>query len=152
MLLVVVDAFLKWIDFFPVKSASSATTIDKLRMLFANHSIPESIVLDNGSPFTSAEMKEFLTTNGVRHITSSPYHPSSNGLAERAVQTCKLALKKMSGNSVQISFLLNYRTTPQGTTGIPPSQLLLGRQLRTRLDLVVVQTCSRCSKQPKTLS
>ena len=46
----------------------------------------------------------------------------------------------MSGNSVQIKlqrFLLNYRTTPQGTTGIPPSQLLMGRQLRTRLDLVI---------------
>ena len=34
-------------------------------------------------------------------------------------------------------FLLNYRTTPQGTTGIPPAQLLMGRQLRTRLDLVI---------------
>ena len=37
MLLVVVDAFYKWIDVFPVKSASSATTIAKLRTLFANH-------------------------------------------------------------------------------------------------------------------
>ena len=140
MLLVVVDAFSKWIDIFPVKSASSATTIDKLRILFANHGIPESIVSDNGSPFTSAEMKEFLITNGVKHITSSPYHPSSNGLAERAVQTCKSALKKMSGTSLAIKlqrFLLNYRITPQGTTGIPPSQLLMGRLLRTRLDLVI---------------
>ena len=140
MLLVIVDAFSKWVDVFPVKSASSATTIGKLRILFATHGIPDSIVSDNGSPFTSAEMKEFLTANGVRHITSSPYHPSSNGLAERAVQTCKSAVKKMSGNSLQIKlqrFLLNYRTTSQGTTGIPPSQLLMGRQLRTRLDFVI---------------
>ena len=72
-----------------MKSASSATTIDKLRILFANHGIPKSIVSDNGSPFTSAEMKEFLITDGVKHVTSSPYHPSSNDLAERAVQTCK---------------------------------------------------------------
>ena len=140
MLLVVVDAFSKWIDVFPVKSASSATTIAKLRTLFANHGIPESIVSDNGSPFTSAEMKEFLTANGVKQITSSPYHPSSNGLAERAVQTCKSALKKMDGSSLDIKvqrFLLNYRTTPQGTTGIPPCHLLMGRQLRTRLDQVI---------------
>ena len=72
MLLVVVDAFSKWIEVFSVKSASSATTITKLRALFANHGIPESIVSDNGSPFTSTEMKEFLTANGVKQITSSP--------------------------------------------------------------------------------
>ena len=41
MLLVVVDAFSKWIDVFPVKSASSATTIGKLRILFATHGIPD---------------------------------------------------------------------------------------------------------------
>ena len=100
MLLVVVDAFSKWIEVLPVKSASSVATIKNLRTLFVTHGIPESIVSDNGSPFISAEMKEFLTGNGVRHITSSPYHSSSNGLAERVVQTCKTALKKMDGDSL----------------------------------------------------
>ena len=62
------------------------------------------------------------------------------GLAERTVQTCKSTLKKIDVPSLEIKlqhFLLNYRTTPQGTTGIPPSQLLMGRQLRTRLDQVI---------------
>ena len=140
ILLVVVDAFSKWIEVFPVKSASSATTIEKLRCLFATHGIPESIVSDNGSPFTCSEMKEFLIASGVKQITSSPYHPSSNGLAERAVQTYKSALKKMDGPSLNVKlqcFLLNYRTTPQGSTGVPPSQLLMGRQLRAHLDQVI---------------
>ena len=35
------------------------------------------------------------------------------------------------------SFLLNYQTTPLGPTGVPPAQILMGRQLRTSLDLVV---------------
>ena len=85
-------------------------------------------------------MREFLTANGVRQITSSPYHPASNGLAERAVQTCKAALKKMDGNSLDTKLqhvLLNYRTTPQGTTGVPPCQLLMGRPLKMCLDLVL---------------
>ena len=57
----------------------------------------------------------------------------------------------MSGTSLPIKlqrFLLNYQTTPQGTTGIPPSQLLMGRELRTRIDF----TCSRCSSHPETPS
>ena len=82
--------------------ALSVVLFCKLRTLFANHGIPESIVSDNGSSFTSAEMKEFLTANGVKQITSSPYHPSSNGLAERAIQTCKSALKKMDESSLDI--------------------------------------------------
>ena len=46
----------------------------------------------------------------------------------------------MDGPSLDIKlqrFLLNYQTIPQGTTGVPPSQLLMGRQLRTRLDQVI---------------
>ena len=115
MLLVVVDAFSKWIEVLLVKSASSAATIKNLRTLFVTHGIPESLVSDNGSPFTSAEMKEFMIANSARHITSSPYYPSSNGLAERAVQTCKTALKKIDGDSLHIKlqrFLMSYQTTP----------------------------------------
>ena len=85
-------------------------------------------------------MEQFLKANGVRHVTAAPYHPPSNGLAERAVQTCKAALKKMATGTLETKiqrFLLNYQTTLQGTTGIPPAQLLIGRQLRTHLDLVI---------------
>ena len=33
-------------------------------------------------------------------------------------------------------FLLLYRVTPQATTGVPPSELMIGRPLRTQLDLI----------------
>ena len=84
-------------------------------------------------------MRQFLKANGVRHLTAAPYHPATNGLAERAVQTCKAALKKMSSGTLETKiqrFLFNYRIMPQGTTGLPPAQLLMCRQLRSRLDLV----------------
>ena len=66
-------------------------------------------------------------------------------LPEWAVQTCKSALNKMDGASLDVKlqcFLLNYQTTPEGTTGIPPSQLLMVRQLRTRLDQVISRLIS----------
>uniref|UniRef100_A0A1X7T7F0 Integrase catalytic domain-containing protein n=1 Tax=Amphimedon queenslandica TaxID=400682 RepID=A0A1X7T7F0_AMPQE len=56
--------------------------------------LPDTIVSDNGPSLVSQEFESYLTQYGIRHITSSPYHPASNGLAERAVQLVKNGLKK----------------------------------------------------------
>ena len=97
MFLVVIDAHSKWIDVEIVNSTSAVSTIVKLHSLFATHGIPEQLVSDNGSGFRSKEFKQFTTQNGIKHIFTSPYHPSSNGLAERAVQTFKSTIVKMDG-------------------------------------------------------
>ena len=94
MVLVIVDAHSKWLEAHIVQTANSRATIEKLRSVFATHGLPELLVSDNGSPFTSAEFTAFTQKNGIKHLTSAPYHPASNGLAERAVQTLKTAIKK----------------------------------------------------------
>ena len=139
MFLVLVDAHSKWMDVRLMHSIKAHSTIEQLRMIFATHGIPQKIVSDNGPTFTSQEFKTFMTQNGVLHITSAPYHPSTNGLAERAVQTFKQALKRIQGSSIQeklSKFLFQYRITPHTTTGIAPAELLMGRRLRSRLDLL----------------
>ena len=139
MFLVVVDAHSKWMEVKMVKNATSSTTITVLRSIFAAHGIPELLVSDNGSVFTSAEFKNFTQHNGIRHTTSAPYHPATNGLAERAVQTFKSFLKKTPDGTLEdrlSKFLFNYRLTPHSTTGIAPAELLLGRRPRSVLDLV----------------
>ena len=76
----------------------------------------------------------------MRHIRSPPYHPASNGLAERAVQTFKEGLKRFKTGtlSARLSrFLLWYRITPHSTTGSSPSELMWGRRLRSKLDLLL---------------
>ena len=82
MFLIVIDAFSKWLEVAPVRHATSQSTIDKLRTIFATHGIPEMLVSDNGTPFTSAEFQEFVNRNAIQHVQTSPYHPASNGLAE----------------------------------------------------------------------
>ena len=57
-----------------------------------NYGLPEQIVTDNGPQFTSDEFATFLKENGIKHIRSSPYHPLSNGAAERFVRTFKEAI------------------------------------------------------------
>ena len=91
MFLIMVDAHSKWIE----EHIMASTTIDNVRTTFAQLGIPQTVVTDNVSCFVSAEFKEFLTKNDICHITSAPYHPFSNGLAERAEQTVKQGIKKL---------------------------------------------------------
>ena len=86
----------KWMEVFPLNNATTHSTIEKLRLAFATHGLPDKVVSDNGTPFTSAEFNEFMKKNGILHICTSPYHPSSNGLAERAVRTFKNAIVPVS--------------------------------------------------------
>lgn len=135
--LIIVDAFSKWIEACIVPSTSAEATIKVLRTLFSTHGIPEHIVSDNGSGFASQDFALFLNENGIRHTRTSPYHPSTNGLAERAVQTIKQGISKLQG-PIQVRldrFLLSYRSTPHTSTGVSPAEFLMGRKLRTRLDL-----------------
>ena len=141
MFLVVVDAYSKWPEVIPVSSTTSSSTNEVLRDLFARLGIPEQIVSDNGTRFVSEEFKAFVRSNGIHHITSAPYHPATNGLAERAVQTFTQALLSMYQSLKPVkeklaTFLIAYRNSPHSTTGLNPAQLLLGRPLRTCLDLV----------------
>ena len=94
MFLVVIDAFSKWLEVSPLSAATSTVMIQHLRSIFATHGLPRSFVTDNRPQFTSAEFEAFMKNNGICHIKSSPYHPASNGLAERAVQCFKESMKK----------------------------------------------------------
>ena len=69
-------------------------TINKLRDIFAIHGIPEQLVSDNGSGFTSNEFSQFMEQNGINHTLTSLYHPRSNGLVERAVRHLSKQLEK----------------------------------------------------------
>ena len=145
--LVVVDAHSKWLEI--VESRPTAeSTIRHLRTLFSTHGLPEIIVSDNGPAFISEQFKNYLSLNGIRHVQSAPYHPSSNGLAERAVQSFKHAMKKSTGSlSTQLNeFLFQYRITPHTTTGRPPAELLMGRRLRSRLSLMLPNAVTKVHK------
>ncbi|CAB4017152.1 PREDICTED: LOW QUALITY PROTEIN: uncharacterized protein K02A2.6-like [Paramuricea clavata] len=135
------DAHSKWPEVEIMPSTTSTQTIDRLRTIFARYGVPAQVVTDNGPQFTSAEFQLFLKTNGIKHITTAPFHPATNGQAERFVQSSKHAMKceKQSASQLKTNmakFLLAYRNTPHSTTGESPSVLFWGRPLRTRLDLV----------------
>lgn len=138
MYLIVVDSHSKWPEIIYMKHTTSLATITALRSLIARYGMPVQLVADNEPQFTSEEFKTFTKKNGILDLLSAPYHPATNGLAVRFIQSLKNSLKAMhKGHKVTHQhlidmFLFQYRTT----TNEIPAKLFLGRELRTRLDLV----------------
>ena len=135
MFLIIIEAYSKWMDVYPVHSANSSITIEKLRQSFSVNGLPDMFVSDNGSCFTSSQFGTFVKQKGTKHIKTAPYHPSSNGLAERAVQTFKAGMKKQKYGTIETKlsrFLSYYRSSLQSTTGIPLAEMLMSRHLKTR--------------------
>ena len=138
MFLILVDSHSKWMDIYTMSSITSEATIGNLKASFSTHGLPDVLVTDNGPSFKSESFRQFVSLNGIQHLMSALYHPASNGLAERAVQTFKKSMKKLSGGSVQDRvnrFLFRYRVTPQSRTGHSPAELLFNRRIKCPLDL-----------------
>ena len=97
--------------------ATTTNTIAALRRVFSYFGLPEHLVTDNGSQFTSAEFQKFLKENDIEHTLTAPGHPATNGLAERYVGEFKDKLNKIgdTGETVQTKldrFLLLHKPTP----------------------------------------
>ena len=106
---------------------------DRLIDLFSIEGYPDEIVSDNGPPFQSKEFAKFLSGLGIKHTTSSPGYPCSNGFIEQHIQMVKNMLSKSSNTRSFQEVLADLRTTRIGT-GLPsPAEILYGRNLTTRV-------------------
>ena len=91
---------------------------------------------------TSKLMKRLWQICGVKQLENSPYHPESDGLAERfnvtLMRMIKAYLAENHKNWDQNPQLLlyAYRSVPQESTGFSPFELLFGRHVRGPLDLI----------------
>ena len=131
--LLVVDYFSKFPEICHLHSKTSSEVIVNLKSIFARHGIPEEVVADN-MPFGSREFQEFARNWNFSVTTTSPNYPQSNGQAERAIQTVKGLLRKaeQSGTDPSIA-LLQYRNAPIAGSTFSPAQLLMSRNLRSRI-------------------
>ena len=108
--------------------------IRKLKAHFARHGIPEQLVTDNGSQFTSRDFLKFSRDWDFEHLTSSPHHSQGNGKAESAVKEAKKILRKcrVSGSDAFLA-LLDHRNTPPASVQVSSGQRL--RRTRSLLPI-----------------
>ena len=123
---------------FPyVKQLSNITSkriINVFKPLFADHGFCDILVTDNGPSYVSKEFTTFLEDCSIRHITSSPMYPQSNGFAESMVKVMKnLVTKSVESNEDPNWALQAYRATPLSASLPSPPEMLHGRPLRTNI-------------------
>ena len=126
--LLTVDYFSRYPEVIKLSSTTSSNIIALLKTIFARHGIPEVLRTDNGPQYVAKEFAVFAKAYGFQHITSSPRFPQSNGQVERMVQTIKGILKNSTDPHLAV---LSYRATPMPWCGLSPSELLMGRRIRT---------------------
>ena len=138
--LILVDSFSKWPEIVKTRHPTSRNTINALNEIFSRFGVPKTVVSDNGTAFTGQEFKEFCDALGIQHITTPAYHPRSNGLAERFVDTFKRALQKNKDtdtdeHTIQ-KFLAVYRITPNPNNDLnsSPAELMFARKIRSIFD------------------
>ncbi|XP_047986521.1 uncharacterized protein K02A2.6-like [Leguminivora glycinivorella] len=135
--LIVIDAYSKWPEVKIVPDMSSSALIRILRDVFAEQGLPDVLVSDNGRSFVSEEFRKYLQSQGIRQVLSAPYHPATNGQAERTVQTVKAKLRKLTSGPWEArlpAVLYGLRTTPNSVNDKTPAELLNNRRFRTKFD------------------
>jgi hypothetical protein len=144
MWLICVDSHSKYpyVGLMDIGKTTSTNTIEVLKQIFATEGLPKTIITDNGPQFTSKEFDAYCTLHGIKHVTSPPFHPASNGEAERFVQSLKKGIEKNceGGDSLKKalqSFLTTYRCLPHPMLcWKSPAEVLHGRQPRNLLSLI----------------
>ena len=130
----VVDYYSDFVEIDELSDTMSDTVIQVLKKQFSRHGIPDTVVSDNGSQFTSQEFHEFSLEWEFNHVTSSPHYPKSNGKAESSVKVVKQLFKKAyrDGKDPWLA-LLDNRNTPTEGLDTSPAQRLMSRRTRTLL-------------------
>lgn len=159
--LIIVDAYSKWIECYDMnRNSSSKAVIAKLCEFMSRFGVPKTIVSDNGTAFASQEFSNFCMLNDITQLFSPIYHPSSNGQAESFVKIVKKGIKTIFSSGCRTDeipirlakFLFDYRNSVNSTTGTSPAQLVFGHPLRSRLDLLTVNTSPSQSELPLLIS
>ena len=97
--LILADSYSFYWEIVPLSSTSSKAVLSAMLSVFQHFGIPAQVKSDNGPVFMSFEFRSALKSHGIKLVTSSPYHPRGNSLAERAVQEAKRILQKVESGT-----------------------------------------------------
>jgi transposase InsO family protein len=134
--LVAIDKFSKWIEAIPITNQEATMVVKFFESIVYRYGVPNNIITDNGTNFTSSEFQEFAKELSIKIKYASVAHPKSNGQVEKANGLVCAGLKKRLIRPLKCaagawvdelpSVLWSLRTTPNSSTGYTPFFLLFG--------------------------
>ena len=116
------------------KPVTSEKVVNVLKKYCGLLGIPDIIRSDNGPQYTGLPFVKYVEQWGIKHVTSSPRYPRSNGFIERQVGTVKAVIKKAKEANEDVDLaLLRLRTTTVSSKVPRPAELLLQRRIKDTL-------------------
>ena len=137
-MLVIIDKRSRYPEIAFVKSTTAKSLTDVLHKTFATYGNPPNVITDNGPPFPSQEVKNFMRENGITHHRITPIWPQANGQVENFNKPLMKAIRAayIEGKDLETEtykFLRQYRATPHSVTKEAPADLMFGRKLQHAL-------------------
>jgi hypothetical protein len=100
--------------------------------ILVNYGAPKVIITDRGSNFLADVMQDFLREQHIRHKTSTPYHPQTNGMVERMHAPLVAAISRLAEfdptrwDEFLPAAVFALRTRTHSVTGFKPFYLVYG--------------------------
>ena len=134
IVLTIIDRTTRWLEAVPLRTADAAACVDAfISCWVARFGVPAIITSDQGRQFTSAVWARLCQLLGVHSITTTAYHPQSNGMIERPHRQLKNALRARLATHDWPEHLpwvlLGLRAAPKEDSGISSAELLYGAAL-----------------------
>ena len=144
-LLTVMCANTRYPEAFPLRNIRTPSITKVLMKFFTTFGLPREVQSDQGSNFTSGLFQQVLYELGIKQITSSAYHPESQGVLERFHSTLKVMMRMYCYENEKdwdegIPLLLfAARESVQESLGFSPFELVFGHRVRGPLNLISEQ-------------
>ena len=136
----IIDRASRWTEAFPLRTQSANSCLKYVLQWISRYGLPESIVTDRGTNFTSDLWHEVIKKLGIKlqHVTA--YNPEANGIIERFHRTLKTAL---ASSTVEADWskklpwvMLALHATPHAALGSSPSEAVFGKCPRLPADIL----------------
>ena len=149
--IVFIDYLTKWVEVFPTADQSALTIAHLLvEEIISQHGVPKELLSDHGAAFLSKLMHEIYLLMGIHKVSTTAYHPQTDGLVERfhCTLTSMLAKTTTPGSldwDERLPFVLfSYRCSVQQSTGESPFFLLYGRDPQLPTEEALSKLMEQC--------